>query len=256
MDRLYRVEGVVLKRVDFGEADRLLTIYTQERGKIRALAKGCRRTNSRLAGHVELLGRSRMLIAAGRNLDIITQSVSLETHRPLREDLSRLAHAYYLAELVDRFGEEGIQNAPVYELLADGLAWLAQSQDLDLTARYLEVHLLEHLGYRPQLFMCVICGTALLPEVNFFSLEGGGTMCPKCAAAEGRGRAISLNGLKVLRFIQIHAYQECCRLRLGPRVRRELEELMQRYLTHTLERDLKSVGFLHTLRQQVRATGS
>jgi len=255
LERLYRVEAVVLKRVDFGEADRLLTLYTQERGKVRALAKGSRKTKSRLAGHVELLGHSKMLIAAGRNLDIITQSMTLKIYRPIRENLSRLAYAYYLAELVDRFTEEGMPNIPVYRLLLDGLGWLAETTDLNLTARFLEMCLLGHLGYRPSLFQCVSCEANLMPEVNFFSLESGGTLCPKCASGEANSRAISLNGLKVLRFLQVRSYQECCRLRLSPRVRRELEDLMQQYLTYTLEKDLKSVGFLRTLRRQMRSAG-
>ena len=92
-ERQYRTEGIVLKRSDFGEADRILTLYTPERGKMRVVAKGVRRITSRKAGHVELFVRSRCMIHKGRDLDILAQTESVETFRALREDLRRAACA-------------------------------------------------------------------------------------------------------------------------------------------------------------------
>src|SRR5512137_1244562 len=104
--RVYHTEGIVLRHSDFGEADRLLSVFTPHLGKVRLLAKGIRKPASRKAGHLELFTRTQLLIARGRNLDIVTQAQTLEPYLTLRQDLWRMSHAYYVGELVDSFGEE------------------------------------------------------------------------------------------------------------------------------------------------------
>ena len=94
-ERTYRTEAIVLKRTDFGEADRLLTLFSKDLGKISAIAKGARKPQSRKTGHVELFMRSKFFIAKGRNLDIITQAEMVDPHAPLREDLLRVSLASY-----------------------------------------------------------------------------------------------------------------------------------------------------------------
>jgi len=253
-ERLYRTEAIVLKRSDFGEADRLLTLYTPGLGKIRAIAKGARKPTSRKSGHVELFTHSQLLVARGRNLDIITQAETLHAFRPLREDLLRTTYAYYAAELLDRFVEEGIENRPLFDLLLSMLGWLGESGDLALTARFYELRLLGLVGYRPQLFQCVSCRATIEPVNNFFDPGRGGVVCPRCYDGGLRDsiglKAISLNALKVLRFLQTRDYETCSRLRISPGLHRDLETVMQRYITYILERNLKSVAFLQMLRQQ------
>jgi DNA repair protein RecO (recombination protein O) len=252
-ERLYRTEAIVLKRSDFGEADRLLTLYTPELGKIRVIAKGARKPTSRKSGHVELFTHAQFLIARGRNLDIVTQAETIHAFRSLREDLLRASYAYYVAELLDRFVEDGVENRPLFDLLLAVLDWLGASSDLALTARFYELRLLTLSGYQPQLFQCVNCRATIEPVTNFFAPAHGGVVCPRCyngGLRDDNGlKAISLNALKVLRFLQTHDYGVCSRLRLSPGLHRELEAVMQRYITYILERNLKSVAFLRTLRQ-------
>ena len=102
-DRTYRTEAVVIRRSDFGEADRLLTLFSPDRGKMRAIAKGARKPQSRKTGHVELFMRSKFLLAVGRDLDIVTQAETVETYASLRESLVRATYANYAVELLDRF---------------------------------------------------------------------------------------------------------------------------------------------------------
>jgi DNA repair protein RecO (recombination protein O) len=154
-ERLYRTEAIVLRRQDFGEADRLLTLYTPGLGKTRVLAKGVRKPTSRKAGHVELFTHSRLLIAKGRNLDIVTQADTIDSFLPLRAELARASCGYYVAELVDKFTEEREENGRLFDLLVRALAWLGEAEDTDLVLRYFELHLLDYVGYRPQLFQCV-----------------------------------------------------------------------------------------------------
>src|SRR5437870_10329790 len=96
-ERVYRVDAVILKRSDMGEADRLLTIFTPSLGKVRVIAKGVRKIQSRKSGHVELFTHVNLLIARGRNLDIVTQAETIEPYLALRGDLERTAYAFYFA---------------------------------------------------------------------------------------------------------------------------------------------------------------
>ena len=137
-ERTYRTEAIVLKRRDFAEADRLLTLFGREQGKIKAIAKGARRPQSRKTGHVELFMRTRFLIARGRNLDIITQAEMVESYAPLHDDLVRATYASYAVELLDRFTVESDPSPPLYDLLADALRWMAETDKLLLAARWHE----------------------------------------------------------------------------------------------------------------------
>ena len=254
-ERLYRTEAIVLKRTDFGEADRLLTLYTPKLGKTRAIAKGVRKPTCRKSGHVELFTHSQLLIAKGRNLDIVTQAETVHAFRPLREDLLRTTYAYYAAELLDLFVEEGIENRPLFALLLSMLGWLSEASDLDLTTRFFELHLLSLLGYRPQLFQCVACRRQIEPLTNSFCAADGGILCADCGENHRGAQEITLNALKVLRFLQTRDYDTCCRLRLGRPLHRELEKTVYDYITYILERNLKSVEFLKTLRRQRMGNG-
>lgn len=120
----YSTEAIVLKRIDLGEADRILTLFTPGKGKIHAVAKGTRRPISKLAGHVDLLCRSQLQLAVGRNLDIVTQAEGRENFLHLRNDLWHMTCGFYLAELVDRFVEDQTQHYDIYVLLLDTLRYL------------------------------------------------------------------------------------------------------------------------------------
>src|SRR4030043_638769 len=127
LPRVYQTEALIIKRIDLGEADRILTLYTPELGKLKAVAKGTRRPQSKLGGHVELLTHSLLLLAKGRNLDIITQAQTINSFLPLRDDLKRMSCGLYISELVDYFTEEDIENLKLFHLLLDTLDRLTQS---------------------------------------------------------------------------------------------------------------------------------
>jgi DNA repair protein RecO (recombination protein O) len=134
-------------------------------------------------------------------------------------------------------------------LLCNVLHWICESIDLALTVRFFELRLLTLVGYRPQLFDCPRCNARLEPEESFFSAEAGGALCPRCGEGAGRARAISLGALKVLRYLQTHEYEQCAQLQLRKATHSELEEVLQGYLIHILERRLASVEFLNILRR-------
>jgi DNA repair protein RecO (recombination protein O) len=248
--RVYKTEAIVLKRIDLGEADKILTLYTPNLGKIRAVAKGVRRSKSKLGGNVETLIHSSMMLAQGRNLDIITQSQTINSFLPLRSDLWRTSCALYAAELVDRFTEERIENYPVYRLLLNTITNITQEEDVNILLRHFEMQLLGHLGYKPELKMCIHCKKALEPVENYFSSSDGGTLCPTCRFAEPAVRPLSLNALKVLRLLQQSGYEQANRVKLNEGLTKELEYVMRSYITYILEREVKSVRFMDELRRE------
>ena len=249
-ERTFRTEAVVLRRRDFGEADRLLTLFTRDQGKISAIAKGARKPQSRKTGHVELFMRSRFLLGKGRDLDIVTQAEMITPYTPLREDLVRATYASYFVELLDRFTVEDDPHPPIYDLLVNALGWLTTTDDLLLTARYYELRLLALAGFQPRLFNCVSCGEAVTEQDQFFSAELGGALCPDCRHADRHARPMSSAALKVLRYLQTRSWDTVEHLRLRTPLLHELEGIMHYYLTHILERNLKSVDFLHRLRRE------
>jgi DNA repair protein RecO (recombination protein O) len=250
-ERVYRTEAIVLRRVDFGEADRLLTALTPQRGKLKLLAKGARKPTSRKSGHVELFSYGHFLVAAGRELDIITQAETLEPYLALRSDLLRTTYAYYLAELADAFTAEQDENRPLFDLLKEALGWLCTAADLALLARYYELHLLGLAGYQPQLFVCAGCRKPLQPEPNYVSAPDGGALCPRCGRERPGSRGLSLNALKVLRFLQTREWETCRLLHLSPASHAEVEQAMGSYISYHLERKPRSVDLIHRLRQQM-----
>jgi len=243
-ERLYRTEGIVLKRSDLGEADRLLVVFTPGYGKVRLLAKGVRKVPSRKAGHVELFMRSEFLVARGRNLDIVTQAETLDAYAGLRDTLARATYAYYFAELVDAFSEEGEENEAVYRLLSLALERLAAGDEPGLLARFFEVKLLGSVGYRPELERCVACGVVHGPTQVFFSPSEGGMRCAACGQATPDAVAVSLGAFKVLRYLQRQEYASVSALHLRAATAREVEHVLRRYLTFVLERSLKTTEFL------------
>jgi DNA repair protein RecO (recombination protein O) len=242
-DRIYRTEAVIIRRSDFGEADRVLTLITPQ-GKRRVVAKGARKTTSRLAGHIELFTHATLLLAIGRNLDIVTQSVILHSFDKLRGDLKRIGAAYYVAELIDRMLEEEDENRPVFDLLVATLQALDATRNQDLLLRFYELRLLGYLGYRPQLYHCAVCQEVLTEETNRFSPAAGGALCPRCAPADRTTMAMSLSAFKLLRFLQAQPLEAIERLNISDETRAEVEKLLRASIRRILERDLKSVAFL------------
>src|SRR5512135_2878055 len=181
-ERSVRVEAVVLRHSDWGEADRLLWLYTREMGKVRAIAKGLRKPRSRKAGHLEPFTRVTLQLAHGRDMWIVTQAEGLNIYLSLRENLLRVSYAAYVVELLDRFTYEEGENLSLYHLLCDTLERLDQEPEASLAVRYYEVRLLDLIGFRPVLFNCAVCNNEIKAEDQYFSAALGGVVCPSCAA--------------------------------------------------------------------------
>jgi DNA repair protein RecO (recombination protein O) len=244
--RLYKTEAIVLRSMDLGEADRVLTLLTPRLGKLRVVAKGIRRTRSRLGGALEPFTDVQLVLAVGRTFDVVTQTALQDAHLGLRNDLHSTAAAWYLVELADRFCEGAAESHGAFVVLAQGLSGLDAAPaevSREVVARWFELHLLGAMGFRPELSRCLECGAAIEPEGNAYSPVAGGILCSTCGDAAFAAEPVGPDALGVLRHLQRSELPAVLRLWLAPGLQREIERLLHATISTVLERELRSREF-------------
>jgi len=239
-------EGIILKRVDFGEADRLITIFTKNKGKITSIAKGIRRIKSRRGGHVDLLNKAKLFFAESKGLPILTEAEVINTYKNLKNDLKKVGHAYYLAELTHQFFQDQQNNYKVYDILSESLGLLdTDSKDkAENIVRSFEIKILNFAGYSPQLFRCIKCRSKLLPTENFLSPEAGGILDKSCANGSFLIKPISPEAIKLMRFSHEKSINETVKVNISDKLMSDLKSQMKFYLEYILEKQLTSANFL------------
>lgn len=252
--RTYRTEGIVLRGHDLGEADRILTILTREHGKVRAVAKGVRKMTSKKAGHLEPFCRCNLLLAQGRDLDVVSQVETVEAFIHLRSSLDLLGPAFYLAELVDTFTEDNAEHRALYEAFAATLVALEHGAEGAPVARWFELFVLTANGLAPSWTACAACGKPIEPETEYvFSLDRGGLLCPDCRGRDALARPVLPATVKVLRLLAREPLARIVRVRMPYDALDEAEEILGRAIRFAAERELRSPLVLQRL--QVGMTG-
>ncbi|MDP6422306.1 MAG: DNA repair protein RecO [SAR202 cluster bacterium] len=244
--RTYTTEGLVIRQFPLGEADRILTIFTQDMGKVRLVAKGVRRPKSKLGGHLELLYQVSFSAAYGRNLDVVNEAQTVQRFAEISEDLDRLSRAVYMCELVDSFSAERSASYSLYQHIIASLTALCSTDDTWLLVRHFEAQLLGVTGFRPELRLCVECGTDLAPADHVFDVSSGGVVCPNCQV-QGLSAVlpVQLNAMKVLRLLQRErTFASVAGVRVTPPVRHDVERLLTTHIRYVVERALKSADFV------------
>jgi len=247
--RTFRTDAIILRRRNFGEADRLLTVLTPQRGRMDLIAKGARRPSSAKTGHVELYTRSELLVHRGRELGLAVQAELRKPWQALHEDLQRGAWAGHVAELVERFTNPGDDDlAAVFDLLDATFCRLCEEADARLVVRHFELKLLEETGFRPELQQCVLGDEGIIAEDQFFSHAAGGVVCPQCA---GRGLGqlpLAEPTLRVMRHLQRSPWVQLRSLRVPETLHNDLERVLTGYITWVLERRLQGMDFARRVR--------
>ena len=249
--RIYDTEAIVLRTSPLGEADRLFTLLTPHLGKLRVTARGVRKPTSKLGGHLDSLTRSSLTLARGRNLDTITGADTRETFPLLKGNLDRLSRAIYLTELVDAISPLEAPNPAEYTLFLDGLRILETDADPELVVRYMELQLLSISGFLPELRHCVECHGQVTPDQHLVSPAAGGVVCPSCRSTHSDAMRISLNALKLLRFLSTATMPAAVSLRVKPPLHREVAAVMDAFLRRTLERELRSAAFVRSVTRPI-----
>jgi len=247
--RSYKTRAIVLAHLDLGEADRIITLLTPEDGKIRAIAKGVRRPTSRIGGSVEPFAELDLVLARGRQLDVITQVGVAQAWLRLRDTLESTATAWYLGELSDRAVEERAGAHPVYGLLRRACQLLDDGMAPGRVARWFEVGLADALGVRPELDRCVECHRVLEEADTFRWVPAlGGVLCGLHPPPPAEGLPLSLPALKLLKAYRRLDVEAVAALRLPHEVEGEVEAAMRRYTRFILEREARSLAFIDEVR--------
>jgi DNA repair protein RecO (recombination protein O) len=236
MSGVYRDRGVVLRTHKLGEADRIVVILTAEHGKVRAVAKGVRKTKSRFGSRLEPLSHVSLLLYRGRELDVVNQADSVESPRELRDDLDRLTQGIALLEVIDQLTPDREPVPELYRMLVGAMRTLATSaSELVVPAFYWK--LLAAEGVRPELDRCVSCGSA--EALVAFDLGEGGVLCRSCR----QGVGLSPGGLALLRQVLGGQLQAALAASPSP-ASTEVAQLATRAMEHHLERRLRAVALL------------
>lgn len=245
---IYKTEGIILRSYNLGEADRILSIYTRDFGKISAVAKGVRRSRSKLRGATQTLTYIDLVLYRGKNLDTITQCEAKEMFVAIREDLDRWAYATYITELLTAISLERQAQEGVFVLFLTALHLIANLEEPEIGVLFFTVQLLILLGYQPELGYCVACRTVELAG-SAMALSGamGGILCLDCTSLDGKAFRVQGGEIAAWRQIMRMEAQLLPRLKLSPILRSRLFQAHRYYLQYQLERQLKSVAFLKHL---------
>ncbi len=246
-ERLYQSEAIILRRLDLNEADRILTVFTPNRGKFNVIAKGARKPTSRMGPHLQLLARTRLMLAKGRDLDVISGAETIQPHQRLHTDLDAYGHACHYAEMFLRMTEERQENEAAFDLLASSLQLLDDGIDPFAVTRHFELVLLTLLGFKPELYRCLGCETDLAAERNALSHRLGGMLCPRCTGDDAGAFPLSINAQKYLRTLDRSGLAAAVRLPIDPSLRNELEGALSGYIRYYAERDLQSLRVWHAM---------
>jgi DNA repair protein RecO (recombination protein O) len=251
---VYKAEAIVLRRTNLGEADRIVTLFCRDQGKVAAVAKGARRQQSRLSGRLELFSHVRVLLAVGRTLDVISQVEVVHTHSLLRGDLDRLGFAAFAVELTDRATADREPAPEIFESLCGALE-LMQAADPQLVALWLVARLLVHTGYAPVTDRCQVCGRTVRGAAAFSSALGG-TLCEADRPRDPDAILVSSAALHMVRGLLHAPLPALGTLTPERRLRSEVGGLLQRYAEYRWETKLKSPGVIAEIARTAPTSGS
>jgi DNA repair protein RecO (recombination protein O) len=236
MVALYRDDAVVLRTYKLGEADRIVVLLTRQHGKVRAVAKGVRKTKSRFGSRLEPIRHVALQLYEGRELDTITQAESIDHFGAIREDLNRIARASAMLEAVDHMSSDREPNPRLYTMLLGALRALAADDSPLLVAGFF-FKLLALEGFRPVVEGCVTCGET--DALVAFDAEEGGLLCVQ----HRRGARLHAGSVDLLRLILGGRLGEALAVPESPATH-DVDQLATRAMEHHLERRLRSIAVL------------
>ena len=242
-----KVEAIVLRAVEYGENNVILTLLTAQMGKLAAMARGAKKPNSQLRSVSQPFAYGSYLLMIGdHGMGTVAQAELIDSFRKVREDLFKAAYAAYIVELIDRFTEEREPSQGLFLLLETLLHHLDTGKDPEVLARLCEMKMLDLAGIRPELFHCAHCFKPLETSIRFSVLHGG-PLCSDCHLSDERAVWIKPAALKVLQTFQLMDVRRLGEVRLGADVRRQINKVLRQYLDEYSGVQLRSRAFLDQL---------
>lgn len=245
--KLVKVQGVVIKETNTGEADKIITIFTSRLGRIQASVRGARRSQSRLIAGTQLLSFSDFVLFKGKDMYSVRNCDLIEPFYNIRSSLEKLTYTTHIIELVTEITRENLYNARLMPLLLNTLYTFSHlDKSPELISRIFEIRMMSISGYTPELTECVSCG-GLMGENIFFSPKLGGTTCRDCSMQDTKSIKISEGTLSALRYIIFNDIKKIFSFNVSPKVLGELKIISERFIFEHLDRSFNKLKFLETL---------
>jgi len=250
---LFKTSAIVIRSLNYGESDRIVSFFTKDFGKIKGIAKGARRSRKRFQNALGLFSHLRLIFfdREGMSLVRVESGDILHTFPKIREDLKRIFFGNYYLELVNEMAGEREPNPEAFDLLLSFLLNLEAIEPEEEQLRMFEVRMLSLFGYQPNMIRCGLCKKDWedLKEVPgvFFSLEKGTLICDGCSRGWNNLIPLSLGTARLIDQISQLELAKLKRLRFTPQALSESRELLPRFIAHQLGKELKSLKAMKDL---------
>ena len=256
-----KTEAIVIRTFPLKEFHKIITFYTPDFGKVKAVAYGVKSPKSRLSGSLELLNHGTLIFQyrENRELQNITDFNLINGFDVMRSDFTRITYGCYFAELVDSIASEGIASPEIFDLLQTTYQFLVDADDVPLLARGFEIKFLDRAGYGPELSVCVHCSSPInrssanqksVPTSSFgmgFSVRYGGVLCTDCKNRDGAAFTITPGSCELLKMLRRTEWGRFNRIRASTSNHTELKRVLGSFIEYYTERRLKSLKFIESV---------
>ena len=245
----YRTRGFIIKKNDRGEASQVFTVFTEDFGKLKFLAKAVRKIKSKLRGGLKLFSLSEIEFIQGKAYKTLTDTKTRENFDKIPKSLIRLKIAYKIAEVSDKLLREEEKDQQIWNLFSETFQRLNSGSRLPyfpshqiLTAGlqgrkflgftiyyYFFWNLIDLIGYRPSVYNCAVCQKKLTLNCLYFNPEEGGVICSNCYKKLKSGKEISADLVKILRVILKKDWKTFCRIKIKPSHYKALKNISNEY---------------------------
>lgn len=240
-----KCEGIVIRTTDYGENNKIVTLFTREWGKVGVMARGAKKPSSRLASITQLFTYGYFLVQRNTGLGGLQQGETIATMRRIREDIFLTAHASYIVELTDKSTDDKKTNPYLFELLQQTLHYMNEGLDLDVLTSIYEMKMLQVLGLYPILDRCSVCGNS---DGQFaFSIREGGFLCHRCLSKDPYHLKISQATVKLLRLFYYFDLNRLGKIDVKPETKNELKKVINTYYDEYSGLSLKTKKFLNQI---------
>lgn len=242
---LQKVEGIVIRTTDYGEANKIVTLYTRELGKIGVMARGAKRPKSRLAAISQLFTHGHFVFQKTSGLGVLNQGEIIQSFRDLRTDIILTSYAAYIVELLDKLTDQNDKNPYLYEMVFQSLQYIDEGIDYEIITRLFEVKMLRLAGIGLHVDSCCHCDAR---EGEFsFSLKEGGFLCHRCLYKDERVLKISPGTAKLLRLFYHFELNRLGAISVKPETKEQLKQILEAYYDEYSGLNLKSKRFINQL---------
>lgn len=239
---LYKVEGIVIRSMDYGEGHKIISVYTREAGRMSVMARGAKKLKSRHGAITQLFTYGQFVVYKSGQMGTLNAGEIIDSHQKLREDLMKGAYAAYLAEMAEKLTGEMEPNSMLFEQLLAAFKGIEEGKPPYAISHIMEMKMLMLSGYLPELDQCVSCGRE--DGEMAFSITGGGILCPSCRARDPQAIGIGPGTLKLLRLFRQVDLRRLGQIEIKPVTETQLKICMRGLMDTYLDARWKSRSFL------------